>query len=163
MFVLGIDPGLTTTGYGLVDRAAGESRLRAVGVIRTAAGDPIEHRLLELHRDLSQIIEEHRPDVMAIEQVFTNKNLRTSIAVGRASGVALLAAATAGLPVHEYTPTQVKSAVAGFGKADKGQVQRMVAQRLGLAESPKPADAADALAVALCHLQAFRLAARIST
>ena len=162
MFVLGIDPGLTTTGYGLVDRAAGESRLRAVGVIRTASGDPIEQRLLELHRDLTQIIEEHHPDVMAIEQVFTNKNLRTSIAVGRASGVALLAAATAGLPVHEYTPTQVKSAVAGFGQADKGQVQRMVAQRLGLAESPKPADAADALAVALCHLQAFRLAARIS-
>ncbi len=163
MFVLGIDPGLTTTGYGLVDRVGGGARLRAVGVIRTASGDPIEQRLLELHRDLTQIIEEHRPDVMAIEQVFTNKNLRTSIAVGRASGVALLAAATAGLPVHEYTPTQVKSAVAGFGKADKGQVQRMVAQRLGLAESPKPADAADALAVALCHLQAFRLAARIST
>jgi crossover junction endodeoxyribonuclease RuvC len=99
---------------------------------------------------------------MAIEQVFTNKNLMTSIAVGRASGVAILAAASAGLPVHEYTPTQVKSAVAGFGKADKGQVQRMVAQRLGLAESPKPADAADALAVALCHLQSFQLMARMS-
>jgi len=110
---------------------------------------------------LVQAIEEHRPDAMAIEQVFTNKNLRTSIAVGRASGVALLAAAAAGLPVHEYTPTQVKSAVAGFGQADKRQVQRMVAQRLGLVEAPKPADAADALAVAICHLQAFRLAARM--
>jgi crossover junction endodeoxyribonuclease RuvC len=162
MFVLGIDPGLTRTGYGLVEKTSRGPLLRAVGVIRTEPGDPIEQRLLEVHSDLTEIIDEHHPDAMAIEQVFTNKNLRTSIAVGRASGVAILAAASAGLPVHEYTPTQVKSAVAGFGKADKGQVQRMVAQRLGLAESPKPADAADALAVALCHLQAFQLMARIS-
>lgn len=161
MFVLGIDPGLTRTGYGLIDSTADGPRLRAVGVIRTDTGDSTAYRLLELHRDLTEIIEEHRPDAMAIEQVFTNKNLRTSIAVGRASGVALLAAAAAGLPVHEYTPTQVKSAVAGFGQADKRQVQRMVAQRLGLLEAPKPADAADALAVAICHLQAFRLAARM--
>ena len=162
MFVLGIDPGLTTTGYGLVVRTADGPRLRSVGVIRTAPADPIERRLLELHRDLSEIIAEHQPDTVAIEQVFTNRNLQTSIAVGRASGVALLAAAAAGLSVHEYTPTQVKSAVAGFGKADKGQVQRMVMQRLDLAEIPRPADAADALAVALCHLQSFRLAARMS-
>ena len=161
MFVLGIDPGLTTTGYGVVVRTADGPRLRTVGVIRTAAADPIEQRLLELHTDLSEVIGEHRPDTVAIEQVFTNRNLQTSIAVGRASGVALLAAANAGLAVHEYTPTQVKSAVAGFGRADKGQVQRMVMQRLGLAEVPKPADAADALAVALCHLQAFRLAAQV--
>ncbi len=162
MFVLGIDPGLTTTGYGLVTRTADGFRLRTFGVIRTAAGDPIERRLLELHRDLSEVIDEHHPDAMAIEQVFTNRNLQTSIAVGRASGVALLAGATAGLPVHEYTPTQVKSAVAGYGKADKKQVQRMVMQRLDLHELPTPADAADALAVALCHLQAYRLAGRLS-
>jgi crossover junction endodeoxyribonuclease RuvC len=162
MFVLGIDPGLTTTGYGLVAHTPDGPRLRTVGVIRTAAGEPIEQRLLELHGDLTAIIEEHHPDAVAIEQVFTNRNLRTSIAVGRASGVVLLAAATAGLAVHEYTPTQVKSAVAGFGKADKGQVQRMVKTRLDLAEIPKPADAADALAVALCHLQAFKLAAKVA-
>ena len=161
MFVLGIDPGLTTTGYGVVVRTADGPRLRTVGVIRTAAADPIEQRLLELHTDLSEVIVEHRPDTVAIEQVFTNRNLQTSIAVGRASGVALLAAANADLAVHEYTPTQVKSAVAGFCRADKGQVQRMVMQRLGLAEVPKPADAADALAVALCHLQAVRLAAQV--
>lgn len=162
MFVLGIDPGLTTTGYGLVVRTADGPRLRTVGVVRTVTGSPIEQRLLELHKDLSEVIEEHKPDAMAIEQVFTNRNLQTAIAVGRASGVALLAGAAAGLPVYEYTPTQVKSAVAGFGRADKGQVQRMVVQRLRLQEVPKPADAADALAVALCHLQAYRLAAGMS-
>ena len=161
MFVLGIDPGLTTTGYGVVVRTADGPRLRTVGVIRTAVADPIERRLLELHADLAEVISEHRPDAVAIEQVFTNRNLQTSIAVGRASGVALLAAAAAGLAVHEYTPTQVKSAVAGYGRADKGQVQRMVMQRLSLTELPKPADAADALAVALCHLQAYRLTAQV--
>ncbi len=160
MFVLGIDPGLTRTGYGLVKKTSDGPRLHAVGVIRTSAADPIEQRLLELHCDLTEIIGEHQPDAMAIEQVFTNRNLQTAIAVGRASGVALLAAGAAGVPVFEYTPTQVKAAVAGFGKADKGQVQRMVTQRLGLAEVPRPADAADALAVALCHLQTFRLAVR---
>ena len=162
MFVLGIDPGLTTTGYGLVVRTPDGPQLRAVGVIRTAPANPIEQRLLELHRDLSEVIDEYKPDAMAIEQMFTNRNLQTAIAVGRASGVALLAAATAGLPTHEYSPTQVKSAVAGFGRADKGQVQRMVMQRLSLDEAPKPADASDALAVALCHLQAFRLAEGLS-
>ena len=162
MFVLGIDPGLTTTGYGLVEQRAAGPHLRAFGVVKTSSEAPIADRLLELHDDLCEVIAEHRPETVAIEQVFTNRNLQTSIAVGRASGVALLAVAKAGLPVHEYTPTQVKSAVAGFGKADKGQVQRMVAQRLGLAEAPQPADAADAVAVALCHLQAFRLAARVA-
>lgn len=162
MFVLGIDPGLTTTGYGLVEQSGSGPRLRAVGVVRTSRDATVAARLVELYDDLSEIIAEHAPDAVAIEQVFTNRNLQTSIAVGRASGVALLAAAQAGLPVHEYTPTQVKSAVAGFGKADKGQVQRMVAQRLRLSSIPKPADAADALAVAICHLQAFRLAARVA-
>jgi crossover junction endodeoxyribonuclease RuvC len=95
MFVLGIDPGLTTTGYGVVVRTADGPRLRTVGVIRTAVADPIEQRLLELHADLAEVISEHRPDAVAIEQVFTNRNLQTSIAVGRASGVALLAAAAA--------------------------------------------------------------------
>ncbi len=158
MFVLGIDPGLTRMGYGLI-RKANPPAAVAVGVIRTDADSSTERRLAELHTDLSEIIEEHRPDVMAIERVFTNRNLHTAISVGRASGVALLAAAQAGLPVFEYTPTSVKLAVTGDGAADKRMVQEMVMRRLQLVEKPRPADAADALAVALCHLQSARMAA----
>lgn len=156
MFVLGIDPGLTRTGYGLVRRGH-PHRPVAVGVIRTSPDVPMARRLAELHADLSTLIAEHRPDVMAIEQVFTNKNLQTALAVSRASGMALLAAAQAGIPVTEYTPTAVKAAVTGDGAADKGMVATMVVRRLNLAERPRPADAADALAVALCHLQSARL------
>jgi crossover junction endodeoxyribonuclease RuvC len=163
MFVLGVDPGLTTTGYGVIERTLDGPRLRAVGVIRTPSRDPVERRLCELYDDLSGVIADHGPVVVAIERVFTNRNLQTAISVGRASGVVLLAAARAGLAVHEYSPTQVKSAVAGWGSAEKRQVQRMVGQRLGLSELPTPADAADALAVALCHLQGHRLAERVGS
>ena len=156
MFVLGIDPGLTRTGYGLVHRGH-PHRPVAVGVIRTSPDTPMARRLAELHTDLSALIAEHRPDVMAIEQVFTNKNLHTALAVSRASGMALLAAAQAKIPVVEYTPTAVKAAVTGDGTADKAMVATMVVRRLNLAERPRPADAADALAVALCHLQSARL------
>lgn len=158
MFVLGIDPGLTRMGYGLVRRANPPVPV-AVGVIRTDSEAPTEQRLAELHADLAGIIAEHRPDVMAIERVFTNRNLQTAISVGRASGVALLAAAQAGLPVYEYTPTSVKLAVTGDGSADKRMVQEMVVRRLRLTETPRPADAADALAIALCHLQSAVMAA----
>ncbi len=152
MFVLGIDPGLTRMGYGLV-RSGHPPTAVAVGVIRTDRNARTEGRLAELHDDLAGIIAEHRPDVMAIERVFTNRNLQTAISVGRASGVALLAAAHSGVPVFEYTPTSVKLAVTGDGAADKRMVQSMVMRRLRLAEAPQPADAADALAIALCHLQ----------
>ena len=118
---------------------------------------PTERRLAELHRDLVAVIAEHRPDVMAIERMFTNRNLHTAISVGRASGVALLAAAQAGLPAVEYSPTTVKAAVTGDGAADKSMVGEMVMRRLRLAAPPRPADAADALAVALCHLQSARM------
>ncbi len=158
MFVLGIDPGLTRMGYGLVRRANPPVPV-AVGVIRTDSEATTEQRLAELHADLAGIIAEHRPDVMAIERVFTNRNLQTAISVGRASGVALLAAAQAGLPVYEYTPTSVKLAVTGDGSADKRMVQEMVVRRLRLTETPRPADAADALAIALCHLQSSVMAA----
>ena len=158
MFVLGIDPGLTTTGYGLV--TAGPRAVIA-GVIRTSPKARVAQRLLELHRDLAEFVAEHRPTVMAIEQVFSNRNLHTVANVGRAAGVAMLVAAQAGLQVHEYTPSSVKRAVAGYGNAPKEQVQRMVAQRLGLAELPRPADASDALAVALCHLQGAALLERL--
>lgn len=155
MFVLGIDPGLTTTGFGLVSQGP---RLVRAGVIRTKPEFPVAERLLELYQDLTELIAEHRPTVVAIEQVFSNRNLQTVANVGRAAGVAMLAAAREGLPVFEYTPSSVKRAVAGYGNAPKDQVQKMVAQRLGLTDLPRPADAADALAVALCHWQgsAFR-------
>ena len=157
MFVLGIDPGLTRTGYGLVRRAHPPQAV-AVGVIRTHPDATTPERLAEIHADLSGIIADHRPDVVAIERVFTNRNLRTAIAVSRASGMALLAAAQAGIPVVEYTPTAVKLAVTGDGSADKRMVGEMVTRRLKLPSIPKPADAADALAVALCHVQSMRLA-----
>lgn len=155
MFVLGIDPGLTRTGYGLVQRSNPPQAVSA-GVIRTSKDAPVAERLAELHRDLAELIDEYHPDLLAIEGVFTNKNLRTALSVSRASGMALLAAAQAGLPVVEYTPTAIKLAVAGDGRATKAMVQQMVVRRLKLAEAPKPADAADALAVALCHLQSLR-------
>ena len=157
MFVLGIDPGLTRTGYGVVASRGGTIHAVAAGVIRTDPAAAIEERLAELHRDLTTVVADHQPDEVAIEQVFVNQNRRTAISVARASGVALLVAGTAGLAVTEYTPSAVKMALVGYGNADKQQVQRVVAMRLGLTAAPRPADAADALAVGLCHLQASRL------
>ncbi len=159
MFVLGIDPGLTTTGYGGVRRGRGRPEVAAVGVIRTDPGLPVADRLRELHHDVAGLLVEHQPDVVALEQVFVNRNLHTAISVARASGVIMLAAAESGVPVVEYTPSSVKAAVAGYGSAPKEQVQRMVVSRLRLVTTPRPADAADALAIALCHLQSHRLTA----
>jgi crossover junction endodeoxyribonuclease RuvC len=127
------------------------------GVIRTDPQMAMEQRLAELFAGLTQVIADSRPDVVALETVFTNRNLQTAISVGRASGVALLAAAQAGLGVSEYVPTAVKSAITGDGSASKGQIQQMVARLLRLSQPPKPADAADALAIALCHLRAAPL------
>jgi crossover junction endodeoxyribonuclease RuvC len=157
MFVLGIDPGLTRTGYGVVAAERGSVRAIAAGVVRTDTAAPIADRLAELHRDLATVVRDHAPSQVAIEQVFVNQNRRTAISVARASGVALLVAGQAGLPVTEYTPSAVKMALVGYGNADKQQVQRVIAMRLGIDAAPKPADAADALAVALCHLQASHL------
>ncbi len=159
MFVLGVDPGLTTTGYGLV-AGTHPPRLRVWGVIRTDREEPPERRLAELYRDLLGVLEEHRPSVVALERVFTNRNRMTAISVGRASGVAMLAAANMGVPVVEYSPNQVKLAVTGDGNASKRAVQTMVGRRLGLRMVAEPADAADAVAVALCHLQSLRGAVR---
>ena len=156
MFVLGIDPGLSATGYGVVESGHPPTAVLA-GVIRTDPDTPTTVRLAELFEGLTQIITESRPDVVALESVFTNQNLQTAISVGRASGVALLAAGRAGLPVSEYAPTAVKSAITGDGTASKTQIQQMVARLLRLSAPPKPADAADALAIALCHLRAAPL------
>lgn len=158
MFVLGIDPGLSTTGYGLVEGTHPPRGHRA-GVIRTDSGLSTPQRLAELHRGLTEVVAHTEPDVIALETVFTNRNLQTAMSVGRASGVILLIAAEAGVPVFEYVPTAIKSAVTGDGSANKKAVQQMVTRLLRLTESPKPADAADALAIALCHLRAAPLEA----
>jgi crossover junction endodeoxyribonuclease RuvC len=153
MFVLGIDPGLTATGYGVVEVVGGVERAVAAGVVRTNRDLPTAERLVELAADLRDLVAEYRPATAAIEQVFVNRNTATAMSVGRASGVAILVLAEAGVAVGEYTPSGVKMALTGSGSADKQQMQRVVAMRLALPEPPQPADAADALAVALCHLQ----------
>ncbi|MBT8196945.1 MAG: crossover junction endodeoxyribonuclease RuvC [Acidimicrobiia bacterium] len=159
MFVLGIDPGLSRTGYGVIEASGSVMRPVAAGAINTEPGMAVGDRLVELHRDLTELVVEYQPAEAAIEAVFVNKNLQTATTVGRASGIAYLVLAAAGVPVAEYSPTAVKMAVAGYGNADKNQVQRLVAMRLGLPEAPKPADAADALAIAMCHVQSRTLKA----
>jgi len=159
MFVLGIDPGLSVTGYGLVEGTHPPRGILA-GVIRTDTDLTVPQRLAELYSGLGQVIADAAPDVIAMETVFTNRNLQTAMSVGRASGIALLVAAEAGLDVHEYVPTAIKAAVTGDGSANKSQVQQIVARLLGLSEAPKPADASDALAIALCHLRAAPLEVR---
>lgn len=161
MFVLGIDPGLTRTGYGIVEKRPGGIHAVAVGVIRTDPKSPMAERLLELHDDLSGLLDEHSIAAAAIEQVFSNLNRATITGVGRASGVAILALAQRSIPVVEYTPSAVKMALTGFGGADKSQVQKVIQMRLGLAAPPRPADAADALAIAVCHVQAAGMNRRI--
>ena len=151
--VLGIDPGLTRCGYAVLDgRGPGAAAVRALGVIRTPPTDPLPQRLASLQREFVALITEYRPDVVAVEQVFFQVNVRTAMSVGQASGLALAAAAARGCEVVQYTPNQVKDAVAGWGGADKAQVAKMVQMRLHLAEPPTPADTADAAALALCHL-----------
>lgn len=160
MLVLGIDPGTATTGYGLVrDTEQGELLVVDYGVILTPAGMPLEKRLLLLYDRLMEILLLHRPDQGAVEKLFFQRNVTTAIAVGQARGVAMLALAQKNLPVAEYTPLEVKQAVTGYGGAQKLQVQMMVQAVLQLAELPRPDDAADALAVALCHLQSYRIRA----
>ena len=153
MLVLGIDPGTATTGYGLV-RQAEDGSLEAVefGAILTPAEMPMPDRLASLYEQLQSIILLHRPDSSAVEKLFFQKNVKTALSVGQGRGVVLLALAQAHLPVGEYTPNEIKQAVTGYGSAGKQQMQEMVRLLLGLEQQPKPDDAADALAVAICHL-----------
>lgn len=162
MFVLGLDPGLTRTGFGVVRQTRSGPRAERVGVISTASDRPMPQRLAELADDLDALLADVGPDVVSLERVFVRRNLTSAMGVARASGVAMLCAARAGIALHEYTPSAVKLAVAGDGAADKGQVARLVARRLGLDAPPTPSDAADALAVALCHLQQARFGAAAS-
>ena len=150
--VLGIDPGLTRCGYAVIDGAAGRNSAVALGVIRTPPDHALPERLASLQRELASLIAEFRPDAVAVEQVFFQVNVRTAMSVGQASGLALAEASRAGCEVSQYTPNQVKDTIAGWGAAPKAQVQKMVQMRLGLAKPPQPADAADAAALALCHL-----------
>lgn len=158
MLTLGIDPGTAIMGYGLVDGDGRALTVVAYGVLTTAKGTPPEARLLHLHDGLREIINTHRPAAVAVEELFFSTNARTAIAVGQARGVALLAAAQTDIRVFEYTPLQVKSAVTGYGKATKEQVQLMTSTLLGLRAVPRPDDAADALAVAICHVHSARFA-----
>ncbi|MEI8149875.1 MAG: crossover junction endodeoxyribonuclease RuvC [Actinomycetes bacterium] len=152
MRVLGIDPGLTRCGLGVIDsRGSQILTMVDVGVIRTTVDAPLEIRLMELERELQQWITKHNPDVIAVERVFSQLNVRTAMATGQAAGVALLLAAKSGIPVAMHTPSEVKAAVTGSGRADKKQVALMVQKLLRLDEIPKPVDSTDALALAICH------------
>jgi crossover junction endodeoxyribonuclease RuvC len=151
--VLGIDPGLTRCGYAVVDADAPRGGVAvALGVIRTPPREALPWRLAMLRGEFARLIADYAPDVVAVEQVFFQVNVRTAMGVGQASGLALAEAADAGCDVVQYTPSQIKDAIAGWGAARKEQVQQMVKVRLGLTAPPQPADAADAAALALCHL-----------
>lgn len=152
MFVLGIDPGLSRCGYCCLEAGARRARPVALGVITTPAHHGVPHRLAELLGEVRALLDECRPEVVAIERVLFQTNVRTAMSVGQASGVIMAEAADRGLEVVEYSPNQVKEAVAGHGAADKEQVTTMVQTLLGLDRPPRPADAADAAAIALCHL-----------
>lgn len=156
MLVLGIDPGTATTGYGLVRETRSGLEMVEFGTIQTSAKLEAEKRLQILHERVDEIIRAHQPDCGAVEKLFFRRNVSTAITVGQARGVVLLSLASHQLPVAEYTPMQVKQAVSGYGGADKHQVQMMVQSILSLTEIPKPDDAADALAVAICHLHSYR-------
>lgn len=161
--VLGIDPGLTRCGYAVLDgRGPGAAVAVALGVIRTPTADDLPRRLAALRSELVALLGEYRPDVVAVERVFFQVNVRTAMSVGQASGLALCEAASAGCEVVQYTPNQVKDAVVGYGAATKQQVQKLVQVRLGLDRAPQPADAADAAALALCHLAAAPMSRRVA-
>lgn len=159
MIVLGIDPGTAATGYGIVERTGSKLRVIDYGCLETPSTQALPARLLEIHRAVTELIITHKPAHVGVERLFFNRNVQTAFAVGQARGVVLLAAAEHGLPVFEYGPHEVKLAVTGYGRADKMQVQRMVQMVLGMAKLPKPDDAADALAVAICVAHANPLAA----
>ena len=157
MLVLGIDPGTATTGYGLV-RQLEDGSLQAVahGAILTPAKTPMPERLESLYTQLKEILLLHQPDSAAVEKLFFSKNVKTALSVGQGRGVVLLALAQSDLPIGEYTPNEIKQAVTGYGSAGKAQMQEMVKLLLNLDERPKPDDAADALAVAICHIHSSR-------
>ncbi len=162
MLVLGIDPGTASTGFGLVRSTGSRLSVLRQGVISTRPGTALERRLADIHARVGELLDEHRPDAMAVEELYFGVNVRTAFAVGQARGVVLLAAGQRHVPSRSYTPQQVKSAVCGHGRADKAQVGNMVARLLGLAAAPTPDHASDALAVAICDLNRAPLAQAVA-
>lgn len=162
MFVLGIDPGVSRCGYGVAGREGARFSAVAAGVVTSPTTDPLPQRLAALARELRALIVEYRPDVVVVERVFFQTNVRTAMSVGQAGGIALATAAEAGCVVAQYTANEVKQAVAGYGAATKEQVQRMVQSLLSLPDRPQPPDAADALALALTHLTIAPRLARVA-
>jgi len=157
MRVMGIDPGTIVMGYGVVDSRDDGFSLIKYGVFKPQERSPIGERLVFLYRGLVEVIEQYRPQALAVEQPFVAKNARSAFALGRAQAIAFLAAAERGLSCNEYTPAEIKQRVANYGASSKEQVQQMVMLQLGMQQVPEPADAADALAVALCHLQEMHI------
>lgn len=151
MRILGIDPGTGICGFGVIDVVKGKMKMVTAGVISTPPHTPLEDRLLDIYDSLHEIIEETKPDKMSVEKLFFTKNITTGISVAHARGIVLLVAKQTGLPIAEYTPNQIKQSIAGYGSADKKQMQEMVKVTLGLKTIPKPDDAADALATAITH------------
>jgi crossover junction endodeoxyribonuclease RuvC len=162
MLVLGIDPGTASTGYGVVRGAGGRLYGLTEGTIRTRPGIPLERRLVDIHQRVGELLDEHKPEAVAIEELYFGANVRTAFAVGQARGVVLLAAGQRGVPSRSYTPQQVKAAVCGNGRADKDQVARMVARLLGLGAAPMPDHTTDALAVAICDVNRAPLARAVA-
>ncbi len=162
MLILGIDPGTAITGYGLVREDQEGLALVNCGVITTPSGQPLPVRLQTIYQHLTTVIRQHQPDAAAVEELFFSRNVRTALSVGQSRGVTLLALADAGLPVYEYKPLEIKQAITGYGGADKHQVQEMVRLLLNLDRVPQPDDAADALAVAVCHIHSVRTMALIA-
>jgi len=161
MLILGIDPGTALTGYAIVEEEGSTLQLITLGVLETEAGTPLPQRLQAIYRGLREIVTAHTPAAAAVEALFFSRNVRTAMAVGQARGVVLLALADAGLPIAEYTPLEVKQSITGYGGADKHQVQEMVRMLLHLPTIPRPDDAADAVAIAICGLHRAQLDALI--
>ena len=151
MRILGIDPGIATVGFGVIDFESGKLKMVRCGVITTAAGLKLSVRLRQIHTDMLELLDMFKPDAIAIEELFFNTNLTTGISVAHGRGVIILAGEERGVPMYEYTPLQIKQAVAGYGRAEKKQVMDMVRRLLGMDKTAKPDDASDALAVAICH------------
>ena len=157
MRILGIDPGTIAMGYGVIESRDDDITLIDYGALTTPARSPIGERLSYLYNQLLEIVSGYHPDAVAVEQPFIAKNVKSALAIGRAQAVAILAAANKGVPTYEYTPAQIKQRVANYGASSKEQIQEMVRLQLGLSQIPQPSDAADALAVALCHLSETHL------
>jgi len=153
MRILGIDPGTVIMGYGVIEAREDEVAMVDCGALKTPQRSPIGERLSYLYKELLEVISRCQPDVVAVEQPFMAKNVQSALAVGKAQAIAILAAANQGIPIYEYTPAQVKQRVASYGASSKEQIQEMVRLQLGLSQVPQPSDAADALAVAICHLR----------